>query len=319
MVRLQLSAIALAALLRGAAVTAIDLDLDIGTGLDKEQKLPRPAEPSCSTTTITIPYVGTTTTSTTITPCAGDVTVVIETPLVTSTCGPITYPEPTPGGPCPAIKRFCRASGLNVDYYANPFAGYSRGPASGLNSSYYFTQGLKPLKSALTNLTFFPQDNGPGAGMKLVYPRPDLPGFYYAIGWTKETNGGIVVDANNFTLVYEGFYRAPTTGKYQLCTMADNENDVFFGHGNAFSCLTGNPDPAAKPVTLSTGGNFINGINCTDVNLIGGAYYPVRNVMGDWQGPSAFNFTIQKPGEAFEDRKNLFTGDAFPRSCGFFV
>lgn len=182
---------------------------------------------------------------------------------------------------------------------------------------YYITQALSPLKSALTNLTFFPQDAGPGPSFPRVFPRPDLPGADYAIGWTKETNGGIVVDANNFTLVYDGFYRAPATGKHTICTTADIENDVFFGHGNAFSCLTGRADPAAKPVTLSTGGSFINGINCTDVNLVGGAYYPVRNVMGDWQGPSAFNFTIQKPGQAFEDRK--FTGDVYPRSCGLFA
>lgn len=151
-----------------------------------------------------------------------------------------------------------------------------------------------------------------------MYPSAQFPSAWYAVGWTKATNGGIRVDANNFTLVYNGFYRAAETGRHTLCTTADNENDVFFGHGNAFSCRDGKTDPRVAPLVVSTGGNYINGIKCATVDLVKNAYYPVRSVMGNWQGPSAFNLTIQKPSETFEQRRNDFSGLAYPRSCGRF-
>lgn len=295
--------------------TAFDLSLAIEEGTDSylgDQLLSLPCE-----TTITIPWVGTCTTSTTIVPCGtGHATLVVQTPIVTATCTTTTaVPEATPGGPCPLINPRCPASGLDIEYYSNPLAGYSK--EGSLPWSYYITEKLKPLESSTTNVTFFPQDFGPPANLPKIYPRPDLPGSYYAVGWTKETNGGIVVDANNFTLVYSGFYRAPETGKYNLCTTADNENDVFFGHGNAFSCLTGDIDIKARPLVISTGGNYINGIKCVELDLLKGAYYPLRSVMGDWQGPSAFNVTIKTPSQKFEDRNNDFTGLAYPLSCRF--
>ncbi|OAQ64452.1 floculation protein FLO1 [Pochonia chlamydosporia 170] len=325
------------------AVAALDLDVDVDLDLDigVDGRLP------CKTT-ITIPYVGTCTTSTTIFPCGtGPATLVIQTPIITQTCGPTgtttkqashtstshhtttqptttkpiptttktttKTPEPTPGGPCPLIKPRCHASGLDIDYYSNPFAGYSR--EGSLPWSYYITQKLRPLQSSSTNVTFFPQDFGPPANLPKIYPRPDLPGLWYAVGWTKETNGGIKVDANNFTLVYSGFYRAPETGKYTLCTTADNENDIFFGHGKAFDCLTGSVDTSVKPLVISTGGSYVNGIKCADLDLVKDSYYPLRSVMGDWQGPSAFNVTIKTPSQKFEDRKNNFAGLAYPLSC----
>lgn len=346
----QLSKAAFVFALSLKVASAVDLDHDPIIGVDGGDHL---KPPPCHTT-ITIPYIGSTTTSTTVVPCGtGLATLVIQTPLLTETCSPTQtttrkppptstsqhtttqtttirtttkkpvttttttakVPEPTPGGPCPIIKPRCRPEGFDIDYYANPFAGYSR--ENSLPWSYYITQNLKPLKSSITNVTFFPQDFGPPANLPKVYPRPDFPGFWYAVGWTKETNGGIVVDANNFTLVYSGFYRAPETGKYTLCTTADNENDVFFGHGNAFSCLDGKVDTNVKPLVVSTGGNYINGIKCADLDLVKDAYYPLRSVMGDWQGPSAFNLTMKTPSETFENRKNDYTGKAYPLSCRF--
>lgn len=263
------------------------------------------------TVTVTIPYLGPTTTSTTLTPCVGPPTVVVETPIATPVCPP--RPTVTPGGACLSVKP-CAPAGLNIDYYANAFAGYSSGSVP---PSYYITEGLTPLQSSLTNETFFPQDYAP-TNLPVVYPDPALPAARYWVGWTRITNGGVTVDANNFTLVYQGFYRAPATGTYQLCATADNEDAVYFGAGNAFSCSDGTAPADATPLFTSTGANFINGINCTNVDLVEGFYYPVRNVMGNWQGPSAFNFTIQAPGVSFEDRSNDFSGNAYPHDCGVF-
>jgi hypothetical protein len=269
-------------------------------------------DPHDTPTTTTIPYFGDHTTSTTLTGCSGQVTVVIQTPIKVPTCTTTPTPTPTPGGACTLIDPFCKPAGLDIEYYTNALGGYSSGNPP---SSYYITQGLSPLDSSLTNVTFFPQNFAP-VGLPAVYPNPTYPTAPYWVGWQRDTNGGVVVDANNFTLVYQGFYRARKTGTHGICSTADNRNEVFFGHGNAFSCLDGKPSASATPLFVTTGGNFINGIVCRDVDLVAGLYYPVRNVMGNWQGPSAFNFTVQEPGVAFESRTNDFSGYAYPTNCG---
>ncbi|KAI1138494.1 Floculation protein FLO1 [Hypoxylon sp. FL0543] len=219
----------------------------------------------------------------------------------------------TTAGSCLLVNPLCSPSGLNIDYYRNYLGDYSRGD---FPSSYYITQNLQPLESSLTNTTYFPQDDGP-SNLPVVYPVPELgaSGAYF-VGWTRSTNGGITVDANNFTLVYSGYYRAPATGTYSLCSAADNRNEIFFGDGNAFDCLDGDVSAEATPLAFSTGGNFVNPVNCTDVDLVEGGYYPVRNVMGDWEGPSAFSFTIEGPGvkQTYD-----FDGDVYPLDCGLFI
>ncbi|KAK4247373.1 hypothetical protein C7999DRAFT_41336 [Corynascus novoguineensis] len=299
--------------------------LPVATALDLAEQYDRP-----STTTTTIPYLGSCDSTITLNPCPGQVTVIIQTPIGVPTCtnAPTTVSMtanptsslptsvPTPGGPCLLVNPLCRPAGLNIDYYANAFYGYSSGNTP---SSYYITQRLSPKDSSLTNVTFFPQNTpAEAAGLRRIYPDPAHPNGFYAVGWTRNTNGGVIVDNNNFTLVYEGFYRAPKTGTYNLCSTADNENDVFFGHGNAFSCLNRESSAAAQPLFVTTGGNYLNGLVCRSVHLIKGFYYPIRNVMGNHQGPSAFNFTIQEPGVPFEERTNDFTGHVYPRRCGIF-
>ncbi|KAK4039623.1 hypothetical protein C8A01DRAFT_46954 [Parachaetomium inaequale] len=269
-------------------------------------------------TTTTIPYLGDCTTSTTLTGCSGQVTVVVQTPIAVPACtttATSTAPPtstPTPGGACLLIDPFCKPAGLDIEYYANPMGGYSSGNPP---SSYYLTQGLRPLDSSLTNVTFFPQNTNP-VGLERIYPYPPLPNAPYFVGWQRETNGGVVVDANNFTLVYQGFYRARKTGTHAICASADNEDDVFFGHGNAFSCLDGKASANAQPLLVATGASLINGVICKDVDLVSGLYYPVRNVMGNWQGGSAFNFTVKEPDVALEDRTHDFAGRVYPSKCG---
>lgn len=258
------------------------------------------------TATITIPYVGSTTITTTITPCSGPVTVVIETPLPTPVCSP----TPVPTGAC-HTNPFCAPAGFNIDYYANPFAGYDRS----LPSSYYITEGLIPKASSLTNQTAYPGNDDP-SDLPVVYPDPALPTTPYFSGWTRQTNGGVVVDANNFTVVYQGFYRAPATGTYQLCATSDNVDDVFFGADNALSCFNGQPSAAAQPILVDRTGRYNPRSNCTGVEMVRGGFYPIRQVVANWQGPSVFSFTIQPPGgTATSD----FTGDVYPVECGLFL
>ncbi|KAI0378803.1 Floculation protein FLO1 [Hypomontagnella monticulosa] len=214
---------------------------------------------------------------------------------------------------CQLVNPFCAPSGFNIEYYRNYLGNYSEG---NFPSSYYITEGLKPLVSSYTNRTFFPQNQAPTPAV--CYPPVTvLPqdGPYF-VGWTRTTNGNIIVDANNFTLVYSGYYRAPATGTYNLCSSADNRNEIYMGDGNAFDCLDGDVSPSAVPLAFSNGANLNNPVNCTQVDLVEGRNYPVRNVMGNSQGPSAFNFTITGPGSS---ATYDFDGYAYPRECGIFI
>ncbi|KAI0449177.1 hypothetical protein F5B21DRAFT_518384 [Xylaria acuta] len=233
-------------------------------------------------------------TSTTITPCTGPTTVVIETPFQTPTCPPA--PSPVRPAPCETLPD-CQADGLNIDYYQNPVGGCGSG---NLPPSYYLTERFSPFGSSPTNITFFPQDAPPDN----------------AAGSTRDINGGIVVNVNNFTLVYYGFYGAPSTGLFTICSSSDNENGMLFGRGNAFSCDNRKPSTDATPLAVSKEGSYVNPINCMDVYLTQGRYCPIRNVMGNYGGPSAFNCTIWEPNVPWEDGEHDLTGDVYSLSCG---
>lgn len=185
-----------------------------------------------------------------------------------------------------------------------------------LPPSYYITEGLEPIDSSLTNVTYIPQDytsDITAAGYPIIYPDPNNPQVQYFVGYTREVNGGIVVDANNYTLVYAGFYRAPTTGRYKFCNSADNVNYFYLGDGLAFDCNSGNPDPDAPALDVaSAGGNYDNPISCGTVELTADGFYPIRDVFGNGDAVSAFNLTIQAPGEA---PTNDNSGRLYPVQC----
>ncbi|ODA75807.1 hypothetical protein RJ55_08629 [Drechmeria coniospora] len=254
--------------------------------------------------------------TTTITPPAGctrpcTTRVIVTIPLPSGTPAPCYLADSSnPSSPCPP-------GGLDVHYYANKLGngyGCSVGEGAACNDpgpSYYINQ-LKPLASGQTNLTYFVQDtdvNFAGHAISNV----GYNGWKYAIGYQRTVNGGLMVDGNNFTLVYEGYYRAPVTGSYQLCTDADNISNVYFGDGNAFACSDQQPAPGAPSLKVSaTGGNYVNPKACGNVNLIANQFYPLRIVMGNYGWASAFGFTIQPPGQA---AANAWPGNYYPKSC----
>ncbi|KAJ5085265.1 hypothetical protein N7532_010036 [Penicillium argentinense] len=78
------------------------------------------------------------------------------------------------------------------------------------------------------------------------------PQVGYFVGYTREVKGGIVVDANNYPLVYSGFYGAPTTDEYTFCGSVHIADYFYLGDGPAFDCRDGTPDPDAT--ALNEGG-----------------------------------------------------------------
>ncbi|WKT42035.1 GLEYA adhesin domain [Fusarium oxysporum f. sp. vasinfectum] len=217
-------------------------------------------------------------------------TAAIETSATSATTD---VPVPTP---C-AIEPGCQAAGFNVDYYKNVFErGYGNDEMS-VPPSYYITDNLTPSTPP-----------------SQIFPDSAYAGKAWYVGYHRTLAGGIKVDANNFTLVYTGYYQAPETGTYELCVTADNANTLYFGQGNAFECGTGETDPNAPALVLTaTGYHFNNPTQCGHVDLIAGRHYPVRNVMGNKNAVSAFEFSVTTPSGS---KTHDFEGQAFPVACG---
>lgn len=213
---------------------------------------------------------------------------------------------------CSLINPFCTPAGLKIDYYQNPNCG-AGWPAGQTPGGYYITQNLSPIESSITNETFFPQDDWP-TNEKPTYTCPGYAAQPMYSDWVRNTNGGITVNANAFTLVYSGFFKAPATGTYTVCSSVDNINEVFLGDGDAFSCATGKaPASGATPILTATNtAPFVNPSFCADVALTAALYYPIRSVMSDNGGPSAFNLTIAGPGLA---ATHELGGYVYPLSC----
>ncbi|KAK2678533.1 GLEYA adhesin domain [Fusarium oxysporum f. sp. vasinfectum] len=214
-------------------------------------------------------------------------TAAIETSATSATTD---VPVPTP---C-AIEPGCQAAGFNVDYYKNVF---ERGYGNDEIETYFAQDYMQDL-----------------AGYPQIFPDSAYAGKAWYVGYHRTLAGGIKVDANNFTLVYTGYYQAPETGTYELCVTADNANTLYFGQGNAFECGTGETDPNAPALVLTaTGYHFNNPTQCGHVDLIAGRHYPVRNVMGNKNAVSAFEFSVTTPSGS---KTHDFEGQAFPVACG---
>ncbi|QUC20917.1 uncharacterized protein UV8b_05158 [Ustilaginoidea virens] len=247
--------------------------------------------------TTTVPYPGTITSAVTTTvPPTGTTpgTVLVQTPAFSA------------GANC-KIKPSCAPSGVSIYSYPNPWcSGFAFGTVS---PSSYLTNALQPIASNVTNVTSIPMDTTYGT---LPHTNDVCSSVYYYINYTRVL-GGILVNGNNFTLVMEGFYRAPVSGSYSVClTLVDDGEAVYIGEGSAFSCVNGQAFAAASPVlnvpwlTPSHGG-------CTTVSMTQGLFYPIRIVFGNAVGVGYGTLTIQPPGGvATRD----FTGLLYPPSCG---
>ncbi|KAF4969556.1 hypothetical protein FSARC_3239 [Fusarium sarcochroum] len=273
------------------------------------ESIPQPTTTNVDSSTAESTTVEISTDETTLTETATTAETTTTSAAASTTTNDVTVPTPC------AIQPGCQAAGFNVDYYKNAFErGYGNDEMS-VPASYYITQDLIPLDSSVTSETYFAQDYMSDlAGFPTIFPDSGYAGKAWYVGYHRTLAGGIKVDANNFTLVYTGYYRAPETGTYELCVTADNANTLYFGQGNAFECGTGETDPNAPALVLTaTGYHFNNPTQCGTVDLKEGRHYPVRNVMGNKNAVSMFEFTIKTPSGT---KSHDFAGQAFPVACG---
>lgn len=164
---------------------------------------------------------------------------------------------------------------------------------SGVDYNYYLSQ--KPIGTGKTD--------GLSVDNKATPPdkSPDKtigsnPPFYYYNDQEQKT-GGITYNANNFTLVWTGYFVPKQSGSYEFCTNADNRDSFFLGSDNAFPC--GSPSQISKsnkPIVESWYGAGEQGQKCKSVPLVEGYYYPLRSVYGNWGLPLGLDFTVKPPG-----------------------
>ena len=122
-------------------------------------------------------------------------------------------------------------------------------------------------------------------------------------------------DANNFTLVFTGYYLAPQSGSYTFCIQADNRDALYIGSDSALPC--GDASNGATPAGATPLADYFfdktDSPNiCQSIKLVAGFYYPIRSVYGNWGPPSSLGLTVQPPGG---DATSNVEGNAFPNTC----
>ncbi|KAJ6437393.1 MFS transporter, SP family, sugar:H+ symporter [Purpureocillium lavendulum] len=205
--------------------------------------------------------------------------------------------------------------GLTVKYYENNIETQAYGidaDTGGVGPDYYLR--LKPLGTGMTDTLSVPYFFG-ADGRDVIYIPADPVGSNYYPGLTN-TFGGITFDANNFTLVFTGYYKAPESGPYTFCADTDNVDNFYIGSVDAVPCGEGNTTetvpPGPQPLVYNYYGRT-RSKTCGTRDLVKGYYYPVRSVFGNWGTPSHLTFTVKPPG----GEETSMIGDfGYPSDCG---
>lgn len=139
-------------------------------------------------------------------------------------------------------------------------------------------------------------------------------GFQYYPGLTK-TYGGMTFNANNFTIVFTGYFVPQETGDYTFCTTADNRDAIYVGSDTAFPCgdASNNATPSGANPLVDYWFSRDDEQKCATINMVAGFYYPFRQVYGNWGTPSSLEVTVQGPGD--DSASSDVTGKVSPNNC----
>ncbi|GJN74739.1 hypothetical protein PLICBS_008832 [Purpureocillium lilacinum] len=222
---------------------------------------------------------------------------------------------PSPTDACDTIpEQRGSGGGLTVKYYENSIETQAYGidaRTGGLGPDYYLD--LEPLGTGMTDTLSVPYFYG-ADGRRGIYIPAEPAGSNYYPGLTN-TFAGITFDANNFTLVFTGYYKAPASGPYTFCADTDNVDNFYIGSVDAFPCGEGNTTktvpPGAQPLVYNYYGRTSRK-TCGTRDLVQGYYYPIRSVFGNWGTPSHLKFTVKPPG----GEETSMIGDfGYPSDC----
>lgn len=222
---------------------------------------------------------------------------------------PSPTPSPEPPSPPPGACFFTPGScdpssgSLSLNLYENSAQaadGYAVSDGqSGVGPDYYLDQ--QPIDQGSTQSLSVPAGDNDDATGGFFNPQPpdSRPVFNYYPGLTK-SYGGMRFDANNFTIVFTGYFVPETTGTHTFCVnFADNRNPLYIGSDDAFPC--GDASNGATPRGATPRADYWfareTEAQCADVEMVAGFHYPLRQVYGNWGTPSSLAVTVQGPGE----------------------
>ncbi|KAI7264170.1 hypothetical protein KC345_g8936, partial [Hortaea werneckii] len=212
------------------------------------------------------------------------------TPTAPGASTPVTIEFPIATNACAAPS--CSASpGVNVAFYPAP--GRSATDTYGDNPDYYMS--LSPEHTGIADTLTLPN----------VAP-PDDQGTstsYYP-GVTRDF-ARMTFDANNGTLVFQGYFQVDTTGDYEFCFYADNVDYFYLGSGAAFPCSY--PEDTPSGATPFFSATYAPGRVCNTGFLYANVYYPVRSVYGYAGLPNQLDFTV--------NGSNDISSNLFRSSC----
>ncbi|TPX08099.1 uncharacterized protein E0L32_010166 [Thyridium curvatum] len=280
----------------------------------------------CTTTVITPTSPPPNTVITSTSTCSGTAACVPTTippasdctaPCTTTVITPVPSPTPTPPtNACYFPPGTCGTSGLSLDLYANSVSntegyGVSDG-TSGVGPDYYLGQPSL-AQGSTDNLAVPGGENNDQSGPDVVL-QPSGQNFQYHPGLTK-SYGGMTFNANNFTILFTGYFVPNVSGTYQFCTSADNRNELYIGSDSAFPC--GDASNGATPRGAASFDSYWfgrdNAEKCASVQMEAGFYYPLRSVYGNWGTPSSMQINIRGPND--NSASTDVAGRVSPNSC----
>lgn len=97
--------------------------------------------------------------------------------------------------------------------------------------------------------------------------------------------------SERFTVVWKGYFYAPTTGTYTFNLTSDDASYLWIGSNALSGYTTGNAD-------INNGGGHVMIKKSVSKSLTSGTYYPLLIVYGENVGPNDINFSWKPPGSA---------------------
>ncbi|KAF4451653.1 PA14 domain-containing protein [Fusarium austroafricanum] len=181
---------------------------------------------------------------------------------------------------------------------------------SGVGPDYYRSQP-SPDQGSTTDLSVPGGDNNDATSDTT---NPD-ESANYTPGLTK-SYGGMKFNANNFTIVFTGYFVPPKTGSYKFCIKADNRDALYIGSDSAFPCGDASnsaTQPGKTPLAEHWYGKDVGDPNCNSIDMVEGYYYPLRSVYGNWGTPEYLTATVQGPDD--DSGSSDVSGKVAPDTC----
>jgi hypothetical protein len=221
-------------------------------------------------------------------------------------------------GPLPSTKTY---AGIPITTILNSSGFYGRRYVGYFDDDINFFTPARQQGEVSENVTFlsnFTRSGFPGPQQVLKSIAIQAPGYGSGI----YGSGANLINADNYSYMWLGFFFARKTGVHTFYTMSDDASYVWVGDTalsgyTSFNALvnnggrrgTGVPMLADIGGTLQLSNTFMNAQRSGTINLVAGRAYPVRIMYGEsggtnYRGDKMF-FKFTEPGGILEQTAGL--------------